>query len=220
MASQLHNEEVNIVLRGQFNPALFHPAWFAAGELIRKQEADAANIVMIHPSAAAFTVEWLQLNVTQDRFQVATTQAAYFEALRDLVVGTLALCTPPLRALGFNYMCHYRIDSMEISHAIGDRLAPKEHWKGLLDEPGLLDVTMQGKRRDNRAGYVQVQVQPSTLIKPGIYVAVNDHYQLVAGEEPLRNVTEPEVILKGDWTTFIAKANGISKSLIALGDLQ
>ncbi len=219
MVSQLHNDEVNIVLRGQFNPALFHPAWFAASELIRRQEADAAKIVMIHPGAAVFTIEWLQLNVTPDRFQVATTQAAYFETLRDLVVGTLALSSPPLRALGFNYGCHYRIDSMEICHNIGDLLAPKEHWKSLLDEPGLLDVTMQGKRRDNRTGYVQVQVQPSNIVKPGIYVAVNDHYQL-AGEEPLRNVTEPEVILKGEWTSFIAKANGISKSLVALGDLQ
>jgi hypothetical protein len=220
MSSQLHNEEVNIVLRGQFNPALFHPAWFAASELIRRQEADAAKIVMIHPGVAVFTVEWLQLNVTQDRFQVTTAQAAYFETLRDLVVGTLALCTPPLRALGFNYMCNYRIDSMEICHTIGDRLAPKEHWKSLLDEPGLSALTMQGKRRDDRAGYVQVQVQPSTLVKPGIYVTVNDHYQLVAGEEPLRNVTEPEVILKGEWTSFINRANGISKSLVALGDLQ
>jgi hypothetical protein len=220
MASQLHNEEVNIVLRGQFNPALFHPTWFAASELIRKQEADTAKIAMVHPAGAAFTAEWLQISATIDRFQAATTQAAYFETLRDLVVGTLTLCTPPLRALGFNYMCNYRIDSIEICHSIGHRLAPKEYWQGLLDEPGLLNLTMQGKRRDDRNGYVQVQVQPSNLVNPGIYVAVNDHYQLVPGEEPLRNVTEPEVILKKEWPSFIANAKEISKSLVKLGDPQ
>jgi hypothetical protein len=220
MASQLHNEEVNIVLRGQFNPALFHPAWFAASELIRKQEADAANNVIVHAGAAVFTAEWLQISVTQDLFQAATTQAAYFETLRDLAVGTLELCTPPLRAMGFNYMAHYRIDSIDIYHTIGHRLAPKECWQALLDEPGLLNVTMQGKRHDDRAGYVQVQVQPSTLVKPGIFVAMNDHYQLVADEEPLRTVTEPEVILKSEWTSFITKANRISKTLVALGDVQ
>ena len=37
-------EGVTIVLLGQFNPAIFQPAWLAAENLVRPQEAESAEI--------------------------------------------------------------------------------------------------------------------------------------------------------------------------------
>jgi hypothetical protein len=217
METQLDSEEVSVVLRGQFNPAVFHPAWFAAAQLIRKQEAEAAVIKVIHPTAAVFTVEWLQFNATQDRFQLSTTQAAYFEPIRDLMLGTLELIFAPLKAIGFNYHSHYRMSSEDAWHTVGHRLAPKEVWKGLLDEPGMLDITMEGKRPDKRPGSINVKVQPSKKIVPGIYITVNDHYQLALEEELIRDVNEAKTILQKQWSPFMENARKIAKGLSALG---
>lgn len=84
-------EGVSIVILGQFNPAIFQPAWFAAQNLVRPQEAESAEIQLIHPEAAVLRMEWLQLNVVRERFQASTIQSAYFEPLRDLVTSVFSL---------------------------------------------------------------------------------------------------------------------------------
>lgn len=65
---------ISIVLLGAFNPKIFQPAWFAFEELIRKQEAEEANIEIVHPDAVSFALEWLRLQVTRERFTASTTQ--------------------------------------------------------------------------------------------------------------------------------------------------
>jgi len=100
---QLVLEALGIVHRGNFNPAIFQPSWFAAQNLIRPQEAEAAEIEIIHPKVAAFTAGWLRLHVVEDRFHASTTQVAYFETLRDLVLGVFGILSHiPLKALGIN----------------------------------------------------------------------------------------------------------------------
>lgn len=74
MRPQLKIQAVSIVLRGQFNPAMFHPVWFASQNLIRPQEAESADVKIIHANLAVFDVEWLQVSITPDRFIVATGQ--------------------------------------------------------------------------------------------------------------------------------------------------
>ncbi len=54
MSQNLVIQSVNIVVLGKFNPSIFHPAWFAAQNLIRTKEADAANIQIVHPEASFF----------------------------------------------------------------------------------------------------------------------------------------------------------------------
>ncbi len=83
---------VSIVLLGDFNPKIFQPAWFAAQDLIRQQEADEADIKIIHPEVVSFaTGQWLALEVTRERFVVSTTQDPYSKVMRDLVVGSFEL---------------------------------------------------------------------------------------------------------------------------------
>ena len=79
-------QSLAIVLRGQFSPIIFQPSWLASENLIRKKEADAAEVEIIHPNATIYSIEWFQLRVLSDRFQVMTTLPPYFEPLRDLVL--------------------------------------------------------------------------------------------------------------------------------------
>ena len=186
----------SIVLRGSFNPAIFHPSWFASNGLIRRQEAEAAKVEIVHPKVAVFSAEWLQVNIAEDRFQVATTQEPFYEALRDLVSGVLDLLShTPLSAMGLNRDFHYGLQSEAAWHGVGHRLAPKQDWEDVLEEPGMSSLTMQGKRPDHLEGYIRVKVEPSAQVKYGVYVNVNDHYQLKSGDETSAGTREAMGIL-------------------------
>ena len=118
MRPQLDIQGVNIVLRGHFNPAIFHPSWFAAQELIGQLEADEAAIELIHPEAAIFNTDWLQIRVVRNRFQAGTAQEPYYEPLRDLVVGV------------FSFLSHR---SRDISRGGGTRRSSAYRaWGGVL----------------------------------------------------------------------------------------
>ena len=96
---------------------------------------------LIPPEVAIMRIEWLQLNVVRDRFQVGTQHAPYFEPLRDLVVGIFSLLRhTPVFALGINREFHFRLDSEAQLHVLGDRLAPKHDW-GLLPKPGMRSLS-------------------------------------------------------------------------------
>jgi hypothetical protein len=51
---KVHEDLVSIVLVGNFNPAIFQPAWLAAKGLIRESEASAAVVEVIHPELAQY----------------------------------------------------------------------------------------------------------------------------------------------------------------------
>src|SRR5690606_12111825 len=69
----------------------------------------------------------------------------------------------------------FRMSSTEAWHAKGHLLAPKDPWKGILQAPGLLSMTMREERAD---GYFDVKLGPAELVKDGLLVSVNDHYEL------------------------------------------
>ena len=94
---------MSIVLVGSFNPKIFHPAWFAAQKLIREKEAEEANIEVVTPAVAKFSLDWMRLQVIQEQFVVETTQEPYYEILRDLVVGAFSFLNhTPVTMLGIN----------------------------------------------------------------------------------------------------------------------
>ena len=55
--------DVTIVLVGSLNPRVFTPDWFAMRDLLSRQEADAAEIDIIHQQIAAFHTDWLSVRV-------------------------------------------------------------------------------------------------------------------------------------------------------------
>ncbi len=82
-------KEHSIVLIGNFNPKIFQSAWFAAQGLLSQQEAEEAEIEIIHSSVVVFsTTNWMRMEVTDDRFIVKTSQEPYDVVIRDLILGT------------------------------------------------------------------------------------------------------------------------------------
>ncbi|MEZ4658031.1 MAG: hypothetical protein R2911_10700 [Caldilineaceae bacterium] len=184
MKPQLETRGLNLVALGHFTPQMFHPSWFALQNLINQQEAESAEIQLIHPDAAIFQIDWLQVKITRERFQVATLQEPYFEALRDFAIGAFSILKyTPLTALGINHEFTYSVATEKAWHKVGDTIAPKQEWADVLTKPGIRSFIMEGERTDQFNGYIRVKIEPIDTINPIRYmimIEVNDHYDLVS----------------------------------------
>lgn len=181
---------VEIVLVGEFNPAVFTPAWFALHEFLPERAADGAEVEIIHPQLTDFSFDWLGLRVTTDRFVVGSVLAPHVR-VHDFVrrVFTERPGHSSLRAFGINRGVHFPVRDRAQMDRIGRILAPVEPWGdwGRDLEPdgkhgGMTSLTMsqviiEGRPSDDR---INVKVEPSYLIigqnRAGIHVHVNDHY--------------------------------------------
>lgn len=179
-----------IVLVGNFNPAIFTPAWFELHGLLPQGTAEIAKLEVAHAQATAFNAEWLNLNVMAERFSVETVQAPDVRVL-DLVVRTFKehLNHTPLKALGINRVVHFDVENLANRDRIGGMLAPAGPWGAWGEQfgvdgrhGGLTSLTMSQNDPDGRpkGGRINVKVEPSTRIgegRTGVYVNVNDHYE-------------------------------------------
>jgi hypothetical protein len=207
-------QSVSVVWLGDFNPKIFQPAWSAAEGLIRKQEAEEANVEIIHPEVVSFALEWLTLQVTRERFFASTSQEPYYEVVRDLVLGTFRLLRhTPVHKMGINTDMHFRMGSEEAWHAFGHRLAPKDLWQGILENPGMRSLTMEGRRPDGCKGYIRVKVEPSVRVHPGVYVNVNDHYE-EADPKSVIGSDEIRTLLERSWDESLRRSARIAYALL------
>ena len=144
---------------------------------------------------ATFTADWLSVQVTLEQAVFSTVEEGREFDLRDLAQGVLDLLPEtPVDAVGLNTDAHYRVESEEAWHAIGDRFLPKDFWQPMFkgDEwrrrpdgqsVGLRSLAVEAWREDIPA-FVRAEVAPSVRLMPnGVYTGVNAHFQLTVGEE-------------------------------------
>ncbi len=204
-------EGTSIVLLGNFNPSIFHPAWLAANNLIRADEAETAKIGIIAPQVAQFTVDWINLEVTQERFLASTTDSAHYEPLRDLVLGIFTLLEHTrFNKMGINRDMHYRIPSLERWHGFGDLLVPKSIWEQVIPKPGLKSLTVQGIQSETPHAEVNVKVEPSTQVHPGVYISINNHHKESEADAAKKLMS----VLRDSWSELHAYATRIANHLI------
>lgn len=172
----------SIVLRGQFAPGLFAPAWFRSAALIGDSVDEIRSITN---DAADFSVGDIDVFVTEDTLQLGSKAPEQALQLRDLAIGTLrALRGIRIAALGINRATHSSVEDLRAMHRIGDTLAPKRPWDDVLHSPGVRSIETWGVRDDGWKGRVGVVVEPSAYIQPGVYIGVNDHFALERETDP------------------------------------
>lgn len=221
-------DNVSVVVKGAFNPAIFSPAWFLAQGLIGQTEVAASEVEIISREVAVFSSGWLRCQVTKDTFQVSTDDPAEFERVRDVAIGVLrTLEHTPIALMGINRAVTFVVDSSVKWHAIGDTLAPKKIWQDVLFLPGLTILGVQGARRDSYDGRLVVQVAPTKGLDNGVTVAFNDHFTLSISEsqptsrdesfgqaDDQAEMTAAKIpvaikILSNEWTASMRRAEAV-----------
>lgn len=180
-----------IVFLGLFNPKIFQPEWFARQGLLPQAEVDASTIKIMVPQVCHFETERFEVLITTERFIALSKPNTNSAPLRDLVVGTFfVLEHTPLTAMGLNHFMHFAMGSSEKWHEVGNKLAPKEGWNGVLEgRPGLSSLTIQSQLTDPKGALINVKVEPSVQVKEGVYFEINEHYP-APETEPLKGLMD------------------------------
>ena len=200
---------LSIVVVGTFNPSIFQPSWFAQEELVRRAEADVAKLEIIHTEVTVFETEWFRLEATRDRLIVRSARESHFEALRDLVVGTLDLLRhTPTGVLGVNHDIVIQCPSREAFDQLGWTLAPRDNWLPVLERPGVARLHEMGQRTDGFEGYVQVIVEPILDGGTKIRLEVNDHFDF-SHCGPHSSTEQIRCLLEDAWGTISLRADDI-----------
>ena len=171
----------SIVLIGAFNPRIFQPEWFARQSLLPQKEVEAANIQIIHQQVTQFETERFVFQVTDDRLLAATKPNTIAEPLRDLIAGTFYILEhTPVQGIGLNRQMHFKMDSEEAWHKVGDKLVPKEGWAQIVDRrPGMRNLQVLYGSTSPEEPAITATVQPSVQVVPhGVYFEVNYHFNI------------------------------------------
>lgn len=218
---------IAIVSVGEFDPAVFTPAWFVLRGFLPEHGAE---VEIIHPQVTAFSFDWLRLQVSTDRFSVGSVLAPRIR-VRDFAerIFTECLGHSSLRAFGINRDVHFPVRDRAEMDRIGRTLAPVKPWGawGRNLEPdgehgGMTSLTMsqvdiEGRPSDDR---INVKVEPSYPIidqgRTGIYVHVNDHYT-TGGTDPGSGECLME-IFEGSFDISVARSDDIADHVMSLAE--
>jgi hypothetical protein len=201
---KVHEDHASIVLLGNFNPAIFQPAWLAAKGLVRASEAESAKVEIIHPEIAQYRLDWLHVSVQRDRFAVTTTDPARRVSLRDLAIGIFGLLEEtPTTKLGLNRTMQVDMKNLESYHALGHLVAPKGPWDGILEKPGLRALVLEAPRTDGAPGRIHFRIEPSQKYPHSAFFDVNSEYHTVPDEDPTPYFMKR---IGGDWERVIKDA--------------
>lgn len=212
-----------IVLAGSFNPSIVQPNWLAAGDLIRRDEADRATeegIEVISPQITSFSLDWAKIQVTPERFAAEALSAAQRLEIASLVAGIFGLLEhTPISAMGLHWRAHYKLRSEETWHLLGDKLAPKELWRDVLTSeirggaPGLRTLVIEGRRESTSAEWTRIKIEPSVRVDCGVYIEVHEEF---SDREPRSGA--PAVLmdaLKDCWEEFLRDSSRMADKVLS-----
>jgi hypothetical protein len=186
----------SIVALGNLNPLIFRPEWLRDKEIVVGSDFDRISVEIIHPEVVSLKLPWGQLLVERAKFTVSALQEPSIR-VQDLFVKCFqVLPETPISAVGLNREVHFPTHSESARNRVGDTLAPKEFWGDFVTRDGARaggvrsiimeqSIPVDGRltRIDGLTGWIQVRVEPSLHAelrdRHGIFVAVNDHYDLM-----------------------------------------
>jgi len=201
-----------IVAVGSFNPAIFSPDWLKGLGLIGEGDREAAlqseDSFVLTKQVSAFETDWFGIQVLDNQLTLAS-KGALTPAVRDLAQGIFHLLPhTPVTALGLNFFGHFPMGSEEAYHKVGDTFVPKSIWRKAFPgehDAGMADLHVfvrKGKRSDPATSQDRytVQIQPSSKVKLGVFLALNDHRaDAFAKEKRAANAKKAGDIVAMDW---------------------
>lgn len=221
---QIVQESHSLVVVGRHNPAIFFPDWFRRHNLIRPEEAQQAQeqgdaspsqVRMVHPDITVLDFGWMNLQVDRERWVAIASQPDSYEETRDLTLGTFRLLRhTPVKAVGINFSFHYKLAEEDFTQFF-ELLKPNTTWQGLFKDPLPVQLVFQEMAREGPyPGFTRFQVQPSTQVKHGVFIDINDHYELNTTETGLASGAEVDQLLREQWKTSVEHSRRYADQLI------
>ena len=206
----------NVTVLGDFSPTTITPRWLFQENFISKADLEAAKINLIHPDASQFSLDGFQFQVLRNTFQITADDERYTPILKDLSINIFtALDRTPITAFGINYNTHFSALSEDDWHQIGHALTPKDVWNKCFKKSGMKTIVIEGENplasQDHNGGYIHFKVEPSPLIKHGIYVQLNNHFNINKESSLLDNTNYLTDIFKTHWNTVTTDSRDKSK---------
>ena len=202
----------SIVVRGSFNPKIYQPMWFQKYDLIREEEAENAEIKIIHNEVTDISFGRFKLLALHDRFVISTTDASFFEPIRDLTLSTFSILEhTPVTAIGLNLMMHYKLASKERLESFFTLIALTEIWSSIIKDPQLTSLTITDIKSDEPQARLNLKIEPSKRVENGIYFEANNHYGIENN-----NIQMMFEILRDSWSDNIKSLNHVVESLLSL----
>lgn len=203
----------SIVLVGDFNPKIFQPAWFALHELIGENEAENADIQIVHPDVVIFKLDGITIQVTREKFHINTTNEALQKSVRDLVIGTFKiLMHTPIKMIGINNEIHYGIHSNEQWNSFSNTLTPNKFWLSVFENVDMETIAVREIRKKGPVGFLRVLVQKSLKLQNGVFFNINDHFEVSDKDKSIGTV-EIIGILESYWDISMSKATNIIETI-------
>jgi len=190
----------SIVAVGHFNPLIFGRDWLRDKEIIVGNDFEQLKTSIVHPDIVSYEMPWGTFQADRTNFSILTTREPLVRVHDFFVRCFQFLPETPISAVGINRDVHFETASEAARDHVGDVLAPKEFWgefvqSGGQKTGGVRSLTMEHSirkegriaRTDGRFGYIRVKVEPSERqdLRYGIYVQVNDHFDLVTPPDKL-----------------------------------
>lgn len=217
----------SIVLLGQFNPAIFQPAWLKELTIEPGASADQIDLKLIHRDLASFSIENTRsYHVEKERFQLETASGPWVKIsdICNQIFGEHLIHTP-LRAFGINRSVHFRLPTSEARMALGRKLAPIDPWGDFgssleNDDPelegGLQSLVMRRiSKLDEASVQTNVTIEPSGRIADGrgVFMQINAHYSLTE-EEDTQGASKVMELLVTHFEQSIDEAESIITSIM------
>jgi hypothetical protein len=221
----------SVVALGHFNPLIFRPEWLRDKEIALGSDFEEIKVDIIHPEIVALKLPWGQLQVDRDRFSIAAIQEPSIRVCDFFVKCFQALPETPIKAVGLNLDIHFPVGSDRARDHIGDVLAPKDFWGDFVKTKdgekagGVRSLVMEqsivkdGRRArlDGLFGWIQVKVEPSVGadVPHGVYVSVNDHYDMMSEGRSSDGRWASELVAKR-WDDFVKTSEGLVDRIMGL----
>jgi len=171
---------------------------------------------LVHNDISKFDLDWVQLEVTKQRFELRTAKEPYFEATRDLALSIFEILKEtPITSLGINHIKNFALRDEKTYIKFGDRLAPLANWGDFFLDPRLLQLEIiDVKRKDKLDGIFRVKVShsdPVLDLKYGVAFNINDHFTVVTGAAGRSG--ELVKMLSDQWQVSITRAGDVIESV-------
>ena len=216
-AATLQEEGLTVIFVGSFNPAIFHPEWFARMGVIPIDDIKegAADVKFLSHDAADVTFSGMKLQCLPERLTISAVNPGRFAQLQELLIATLRILPhTPFHACGINRSLDYLLQSEEYWHKIGHALVPKDPvWRSVFTDPRTQSVSIKQRREGEFPGDVNVTVEPSVRHHPAVFIRSNWHYPLTVEQRHSESAGTMVAYLSSAWTDACSQATDVAKAV-------